>query len=67
LRFSKKSDQAPHDPTRDIKPLPHPTVGHHTWTLEETAAFELMGHKIDKPKYGDVYGLRLRGPQPADN
>ena len=21
---------------------------------------ELMGHKIDKPKYGDGYGLRLK-------
>ena len=36
---------------------------------------ELMGHKIDKPKYGDGYGLRLKlkniqaiafTPRPAD-
>ena len=40
FRWAIENDQAPHDPTRDIKPVPHPTVGHHTWTLEEIAAFE---------------------------
>lgn len=40
FRWAMENDLAPHDPTRDIKPVPHPTEGHHTWTLEEIAAFE---------------------------
>lgn len=40
FRWAIENDLAPHDPTRDIKPIPHATDGHHTWTLEEIAAFE---------------------------
>jgi integrase/recombinase XerD len=40
FRWAMDNDHAPHDPTRDIKPIPHHTDGHHTWTLEEIAAFE---------------------------
>lgn len=40
FRWAIENDVAPHDPTRDIKPIPHATEGHHSWSLEEIAAFE---------------------------
>ena len=40
FRWAIENDQAPHDPTRDIKPIPHRTDGHHTWTRPDICAFE---------------------------
>lgn len=40
FRWAIENDAAPHDPTRDIKPIPHSTKGHHSWTSEEISAFE---------------------------
>ena len=40
FRWAIENDLAPHDPTRDIKPVPHTAAGHHSWSLEEIAAFE---------------------------
>ena len=40
FRWAIENDLAPHDPTRDIKPIRHATQGHHTWTLEEIAKYE---------------------------
>jgi integrase/recombinase XerD len=40
FRWAMENDQAPHDPTRDIKPIRHATEGHHTWTLEDITAYE---------------------------
>lgn len=40
FRWAIESDIAPHDPPRDIEPIPSPTSGHHTWSLDEIAACE---------------------------
>ena len=40
FRWATEADEAPHDPTRDVKAIPYATRGHHTWTLEEVEAFE---------------------------
>jgi integrase/recombinase XerD len=41
FRWATEADEAPHDPTRDVKAISYATKGHHTWTLEEVEAFEL--------------------------
>jgi integrase/recombinase XerD len=40
FRWAMENDEAPHDPTRDIKPIASPTAGHHSWSLEEITAYE---------------------------
>jgi integrase/recombinase XerD len=40
FRWAIEADEAPHDPTRDVKAIAYATKGHHTWTLEEVEAFE---------------------------
>jgi integrase/recombinase XerD len=40
FRWAVEADEAPHDPTRDVKAIPYATKGHHTWTLEEVEVFE---------------------------
>jgi site-specific recombinase XerD len=40
FRWATEEDEAPHDPTRDVKAIPYATKGHHTWSLEEVEAFE---------------------------
>ncbi len=40
FRWAIEEDQAPQDPTRDVKAIPYTTRGHHTWTLEEIEQFE---------------------------
>src|SRR5262249_19780173 len=42
FRWATEADEAPHDPTRDVKAVGYATSGHHTWTLEEVETFE--GH-----------------------
>src|SRR6516162_2544682 len=41
FRWATEADEAPHDPTRDVKAITYTTKGHHTWTLEEVETFEL--------------------------
>src|SRR5215831_14396427 len=40
FRWATEADEAPQDPTRDVKSIAYATKGHHTWTLEEVEAFE---------------------------
>jgi integrase/recombinase XerD len=40
FRWAVELDHAEKDPTRDIKPLPYVTAGHHAWSLEEVEIFE---------------------------
>ena len=40
FQWAIEEDRAPHDPTRDVKPIPYVTKGHHTWTLDEIEQFE---------------------------
>jgi integrase len=40
FRWAIEADEAPHDPTRDVKATPYATSGYHTWTLDEVEAFE---------------------------
>lgn len=40
FRWAVEADEAPHDPTRDVQFLRYATKGHHSWTIEEVAAFE---------------------------
>ena len=40
FRWAIEADEAPHDPTRDVKAIAYATKGYHTWTLEEVEAFE---------------------------
>ena len=41
FRWAVEADEAPHDPTRDVKAIGYVSKGHHTWTLEEVETFEL--------------------------
>ena len=38
FRWATEADEAPHDPTRDVKAITYATKGHQTWTLEEVEA-----------------------------
>ena len=40
FRWAVEEDEAPHDPTVGVKAIPYVESGHHTWTLEEVAAYE---------------------------
>src|SRR5262249_22236168 len=40
FRWATEADEAPQDPTRDVKSLAYATKGHHTLTLQEVVAFE---------------------------
>jgi integrase/recombinase XerD len=40
FRWALEADEATHDPTRDVKPIPHHSDGHHSWTADEVRAFE---------------------------
>ena len=40
FQWAVEADQAPHDPTRDVKRIAYVTKGHHSWTLDEIGAFE---------------------------
>jgi hypothetical protein len=50
FHWAIETDQAEFDPTRDIKPIPAPTNGHHTWTLGEIAAYENRHAVGTKPR-----------------
>jgi integrase len=40
FRWAIEADEAPHDPTRDVKAIPYRSEGHHSWTVDEVRAFE---------------------------
>ena len=40
FRWAIEVELAPHDPTRDVRPIQSHSEGHHSWSLEEIAAFE---------------------------
>jgi integrase/recombinase XerD len=40
FRWAIEADLTPSDPTRDVKRLPYVAKGHHSWTLDDVAAYE---------------------------
>jgi integrase/recombinase XerD len=40
FRWGLEAGEATNDPTRDVKPLPHRSEGHHSWTADQVRAFE---------------------------
>jgi integrase len=40
FQWAVEADEAPQDPTRDVKAIPYASKGHHSWSLEEVDEFE---------------------------
>jgi integrase/recombinase XerD len=40
FRWAVEAEEAPHDPTRDVRAIPYSSEGHHSWTLDEVKLFE---------------------------
>ncbi len=48
FRWALKNKKVTHDPTRDADPIPYSTDGHHSWTEDEVAQFEVR-HPLGTP------------------
>jgi integrase/recombinase XerD len=40
FRWAVEADEAPHDPTRDVRKVHYRTTGFHSWNIEEVEAYE---------------------------
>lgn len=50
FRWAVEEELVTHDPTKEVKRIPYPTKGHHSWTLDEVETFERVHEVGSKPR-----------------
>ena len=52
FRWAVEENEAPHDPTNGVKPIPYQSDGFHTWTVEEVEQYEKRHKRGTKARLG---------------